>query len=49
MWVHGCGLFRISTEPEFSEFIVRRFGSSICFLRHEIASTKKAEEYARRS
>jgi hypothetical protein len=24
MWVHGCGLFRISTEPEFSEFIASR-------------------------
>jgi len=29
MWVHGCGLFRISTEPEFSEFITPDRGSAV--------------------
>ena len=29
MWVHGCGLFRISTEPEFSEFITSDRGSAV--------------------
>ena len=29
MWVHGCGLFRLSTEPEFSEFITPDRGSAV--------------------
>jgi len=29
MWVHGCGLFRISTEPEFSEFITPDRGGAV--------------------
>src|SRR4029077_7190559 len=29
MWVHVCGLFRLSTEPEFSEFITPDRGSAV--------------------